>query len=153
MPWTTHILVVANQTAGCQELVEALLARNDRGHLVSTLVMPMGIGLGREPARRRLEAALERLRAAGLQVEGRVGSADPVVATMETWDPVQFDEIVVATLPAQVSKWLEVGLPRRIERRTGALVEHVEGTRDWLSGFDGAEDGTSAEPAPAAAHH
>jgi hypothetical protein len=63
---------------------------------------------------------------AGLEkVEGRLGDPDPIVAVMEVWDPMQFDEIVVSTLPTGVSRWLGLDLPRRLERLTAVPVHHV----------------------------
>jgi hypothetical protein len=51
---------------------------------------------------------------------------DPFTAVVEIWNPARFDEIVVSTLPASTSRWMQAGLPGRIERHTGALVRHVE---------------------------
>jgi hypothetical protein len=45
---------------------------------------------------------------------------------LDVWNPAQFDEIIVSTLPASTSRWMRSGLPRRVEQRTGALVRHVE---------------------------
>jgi len=83
------------------------------------------LGSGRAAAHERLEAVIQRLRGAGLHVDGRVADADPVVAVNEAWDPVRFDAIVVSTLPMRVSKWLHVGLPERIAQLTGAPVMHI----------------------------
>ena len=69
--------------------------------------------------------AIEYLRAAGLEVDGTVGDADPVVAVTEAWDPKRYDEIVVSTLPMRFSKWLHAGLPERVAKLTGAPVTHV----------------------------
>jgi hypothetical protein len=41
------------------------------------------------------------------------------------WDPRRFDEVIVATLPTDVSRWMALDLPRRIARYTGARVSHV----------------------------
>jgi hypothetical protein len=72
-----------------------------------------------------LAEATEQLRAAGLEVDGTVGNGDPIVAVTEAWDPRQYDEIVVSTLPMGFSKWLHAGLPERVERMTGAPVTHL----------------------------
>jgi hypothetical protein len=72
-----------------------------------------------------MTAAVERLRQAGLEVEGVVGHADPIDAVFETWDPRRFDEVIVSTLPGMASKWLEVDLPHRVARHTGVTVHHV----------------------------
>ena len=45
------------------------------------------------------------------------------------WDPKLHDEIIVSTLPANLSKWLHAGLPHRIEKLTGAHVRHVVSPR------------------------
>jgi hypothetical protein len=122
MAWEFHVLVVANVTATSDELIAALRERSERGACSFTLLMPReGTSAGE-----RLDEALAAWRAAGLEhVEGRVGDPDPVVAAMEAWDPMHFDEIVVSTLPTGSSRWLGVDLPRRLERLTSVSVQHV----------------------------
>lgn len=91
-----------------------------------TLLVPAThFGGGRQAAAAALEEALERLQAAGLTALGQLGDADPCLAVSELWDPKEFDEIVVCTLPLGSSKWLHAGLPERIGRLTGAPVTHV----------------------------
>ncbi len=122
MAWEFHVLVVANVTATSDELLTALKEREKQGACRFTLVMPRS-GDG---ATERLEAALKAMRDAGLgKVDGHVGDPDPVVAAMEAWDPMTFDEIVVSTLPTGVSRWLGLDLPRRLEKLTGVTVRHV----------------------------
>ena len=66
------------------------------------------------------------MRAAGLDnVEGKVGDPDPVVAAMDVWDPMKFDEIVVSTLPTGSSRWMGLDLPHRLEKLTSVPVRHV----------------------------
>jgi hypothetical protein len=122
MAWEFHVLVVANVTATSDDLLAALRQRASRGACRFTLLVP------REGpnADTRLNEALERMRAAGLEnVTGHTGDADPIVATMETWDPMKFDEIVVSTLPTGSSRWLGIDLPRRLEKLTSVPVHHV----------------------------
>ena len=122
MAWEFHVLVVANVTATSDELLTALGERAKRGACRFTLVMPRS-GTG---SAERLNEALEALRASGLgKVEGRVGDPDPVVAAMDVWDPMEFDEIVVSTLPTGVSRWMGLDLPRRLQKLTGVTVHHV----------------------------
>jgi hypothetical protein len=122
MAWEFHVLVVANVTATSDELIAALRERSERGACSFTLLMPREGTSGRE----RLEEALAAWRAAGLEhVEGRVGDHDPVVAAMEAWDPMHFDEIVVSTLPTGSSRWLGLDLPRRLQKLTSVPVMHV----------------------------
>jgi hypothetical protein len=122
MAWQFHVLVVANVTATSDELLAALRQRASRGACRFTLLMPRG---GRD-AEARVEEAVETLRAAGLEeVSGRVGDPDPIVAAMEAWDPMRYDEIVVSTLPTGASRWLGLDLPRRLEKLTSVPVHHV----------------------------
>jgi hypothetical protein len=124
--WKRHILVVANVTAGSDELLAALRQRAERESCAFTMVIPATpFGGGRTAAHEALSAAIERLTSEGLQVQGSVGDGDPLVAVTEIWDPKRFDEIIISTLPMRVSKWLHAGLPERIGRQTGATVTHV----------------------------
>jgi hypothetical protein len=122
MAWEFSLLVVANVTATSDELLEALRNRAAKGACRFTLVMPAS---GVE-ARRRLDEALESMRNGGLDnVEGRVGDPDPIVAVMDVWDPMKFDEIIVSTLPTGSSRWLGLDLPHRLEKLTSVPVRHV----------------------------
>jgi hypothetical protein len=126
MTWKRNLLVVANVTAASDELVEALKARAVQGTCVIHLIVPATpFGGGREAAQTQLSDALAQLHAAGLEGDGAVGDADPLVAVTEAWDPRRYDEIVVCTLPMRLSKWLHAGLPERISKLTGAPVTHV----------------------------
>ena len=108
MTWKRSFLVVANVTATSDELIEALKARAPASF---TLIIPATpCGGGRE---------------AGLEAEGSVGNADPILAVTDVWDPKKYDEIIVSTLPMRFSKWLHAGLPERIGRLTDAPVTHV----------------------------
>ena len=125
MAWEFSVLVVANVTAGSDELLDALRERAEQNSCHFTLLVPAN-GVD---ARERLEAALEGMRGAGLEhVSGAVGDPDPVVAVMEAWDPMKFDEILVSTLPTGSSRWLEANLPRRLEKLTSVPVRHVVST-------------------------
>lgn len=122
MAWEFSLLVVANVTASSDELLDVLRERSREGACRFTLVMPAS---GTE-ARARLDEALERMSEAGLEkVEGAVGDPDPVVAVMDVWDPMKFDEIVVSTLPTGSSRWLGLDLPHRLEKLTAVPVRHV----------------------------
>jgi hypothetical protein len=122
MAWEFSLLVVANVTAGSDELLDCLRDRAGQGACRFTLLMPAS---GAD-ARTRLQTALERMQEAGLEnVEGSVGDPDPVVAVMEIWDPMKFDEIIVSTLPTGSSRWLGLDLPHRLEKLTAVPVRHV----------------------------
>lgn len=122
MAWEFSLLVVANVTAESEELLDCLRERSEQGACRFTLVMPASGAAARE----RLDSALERMREAGLDnVEGSVGDPDPVVAVMEIWDPMKFDEVIVSTLPTGSSRWLGLDLPHRLEKLTSVPVRHV----------------------------
>jgi hypothetical protein len=127
MAWEFRILVVANVTADSPELIAALKQRASQDRCAFTLLVPAPAGgkIGREAARERLAAALEAMRAEGLSVEGQVGDQDPIAAVHDAWDPAQWDEVIVSTLPTGTSRWLQVDLPHRIERLANVRVSHV----------------------------
>lgn len=127
MAFKYQVLVVANRTADSPELLDALRARAENDSVAFTLLVPArAVGpQGREEAHRTMTGAVERMRQAGLEVEGVVGHADPIDAVFETWDPKRFDEVIVSTLPGAASRWLEVDLPHRVARHTGVTVRHV----------------------------
>ena len=129
------VLVVANRTAGSPELLEALKERAARGDVKFHLLVPAtphGVSWatdmhsGTTEAEAHVRAAVERLRAEGLDVDdGRVGDPDPVAAVQDAVNFKEFDEIIVSTLPKHLSKWLRLDLPHRVEHATGKPVTHV----------------------------
>jgi len=126
MPWSS-ILVVANVTADSDELTDALRRRAEHGRVRVQLVVPIGgAGPDREAGERQLERGLDRMAEAGIEAQGQVVRGDPVQAVHEVWDASAIDEIVVSTLPTGVSKWLRIDVPHRLEKLTGARVQHVE---------------------------
>jgi hypothetical protein len=119
------LLVVANQTVDSDELHAALRERTERGPLTVTLLVPQDqpAGLGH-----RVNAALDRLHAGGIEAEAMLGDVDPACAVIEVWDPRRWDEVLVSTLPTGTSRWLQIDLPHRIARAVDAPVHHVEAT-------------------------
>ena len=126
MSWNTNLLVIANRTVDSDELLRVLRERAAAGSIKVTIVAPADAG--RAATAQRLDRALARLEADDVTVEGIVGHPDPLVAVQDVWDPRRFDEVIVATLPTDVSRWMALDLPRRIERFTGAQVTHVVAT-------------------------
>jgi hypothetical protein len=121
---TYKVLVVANRTADSDDLLAALQARAQRGSARFTLLVPAE-AVSREQAQTNLQAACERMREAGLELEGVVGNSDPFYAVEQIWDPRQFDEVIVSTLPGRTSKWVRTDLPHRIAHFTDVPVTHV----------------------------
>jgi hypothetical protein len=62
-----------------------------------------------------LELALPLLQdAAGGPVEGMVGDPTPMNAIQDAINLHGFDEVIISTLPARVSKWLRLDLPSKV---------------------------------------
>lgn len=131
-----NILIVANRTAVAEPLVAAVERRAERGPARFHLVVPATPrGLhrvvdpevtGREEAMAQLERALPLLSvAAGSEVTGHVGDADPVAAIHDALGEHPCDELIISTLPRRMSRWLHVDLPSKA-RGFGLPVTHVE---------------------------
>jgi hypothetical protein len=130
MSTPAKVLVVANRTADSDELHAALVQRANDGPIDVTLLAPAAWEVvdphgGTQSAWRRLNAALTRLGAAGIRARGVVGDADPLAAVQSIWYAERFDEVIVATLPRHLSRWLRLDLPRRVEQLTGVPTRHV----------------------------
>jgi len=76
-------------------------------------------------ARQRLSLMLAGLAGMGVPVEGDLGSSSPLEAMGKVLADHQFDEIIVATLPRRVSRWLGADLPHQAERRFGLPVTTI----------------------------
>jgi hypothetical protein len=81
-------------------------------------------------ARQRLDQMLAELVALGIRAEGALGSAHPLEAMEKALAHQQFDEIIVATLPRHLSRWLRADLPHRAERRFGLPVTTITTRRE-----------------------
>jgi len=129
------VLVVANRTAGSDELLDALRERAARGPASFHLVVPAtargvswiaDMNAGGDAAEHDLEGALERLRKAGLEADGAIGDPDPVAAVQDAANKASYDEVIVSTLNKHVSRWLKLDLPRKAAHATGLPVTHVQ---------------------------
>jgi hypothetical protein len=125
MESTTQILVVANRTADSDEVFNAVKERAGRRSVCVTILVPQDSrgGMGK-----RLNSALKRLHEAGIDAVGMLGDIDPVIAVQDELDAEKFDEVIVSTLPSDESRWIEMELPERIAKLTGAPVTHVVST-------------------------
>jgi hypothetical protein len=133
---THRVLLVANRTALTPALRAEVSKRAAAGDATFHLLVPAHpSGLhrlvdpevaGREEAQSRMEEALAALGdAAGSEVTGEVGDADPIAAIHDAMNAREFDEIVISTLPKRISKWLHVDLPSKA-RGMGLPVTHIE---------------------------
>jgi hypothetical protein len=124
MAFTKHLLVVANRTVDSPELLDALRERAEQAPIHVTMLAPSGYS-ERSQAQRRLQSAAASLEAAGIEAEVMLGDADPIVAVQEAWDPGRYDEVIVSTLAAGASQWLQIDLPHRVAKLTDCHVRHV----------------------------
>jgi hypothetical protein len=122
---TTRVLVVAHKTAGTQPLLDAVRERARRGPCTFTLLVPTtthGLHKLVDPedqdaaeARAVIDNAVPKLAAAtGCEVEGMVGAADPAAAIHDAINLHGFDEVIISTLSARLSRWLKLDLPSKI---------------------------------------
>jgi len=131
----TRVLIVAHQTADSPALQEAVARRSSEGACTFILLVPAPFrGLHRRvdfedhgplEAETRLASALPLLsRAAGQDVVGVIGSQEPLAAVQDALNLFGFDEVMISMLPAGVSRWLQIDLPRKV-RALGVPVTEV----------------------------
>jgi hypothetical protein len=98
-------------------LLDEVRARARRSPCSFTLLVPRPYWDPQtEEAAATLELALPLLgEAASGHVEGMIGDSDPFVAVEQAVERGRFDEIIISTLPARVSRWLRRDLPHRVE--------------------------------------
>jgi hypothetical protein len=113
-----RVLIVAHRTAATPLLLNAVRARAIRSPCAFTLLVPRPYwDPETEEAEMTLELAIPLLQqAAGGHVDGLVGDSDPFVAVRRAVENFGFDEILLSTLPARVSRWLRRDLPHRVEQ-------------------------------------
>jgi len=135
MPEPAHVLVVAHQTAATPGLLDAVRERAARGPATFHLVVPQQAhgmhklvdpeDAGADEAQSVLDAALPKLSdAAGQEVTGSVGDAEPLSAIQDAVNLGNYDEIIVSTLPLGISRWLKLDLISKA-RGLGLPVTHV----------------------------
>jgi hypothetical protein len=116
-----NVLVLANQTIVGEPLVAAIEERAAQSPAHFTLVAPAD----EAGAQRRLDAALRRLTAAGIDASGHLGDRDPYAAAVNALHDEPIDEVIISTLPNQTSGWLRRDLVRRVSTAAGVPVTHV----------------------------
>ncbi len=121
----TRVLVVAHKTAATPALIEAVRDRAQRGPAAFTLLVPNpahGLHALVDPEDQEesegqtvLDLAIPLLEdAAGGPVEGLVGDPSPMNAIQDAINLHGFDEVIISTLPARVSKWMKLDLPSKV---------------------------------------
>ena len=144
MPEPAHVLVVAHQTAATSGLLDAVRSRAARGPVTFHLVVPQQAhgmhkvvdpqDAGADEAHQVLDAALPKLSdAAGQEVTGSVGDAEPLMAIQDAVNLGNYDEIIISTLPLGISRWVKLDLISKA-RGLGLPVTHVAATGKVAAG-------------------
>jgi hypothetical protein len=129
-----NVLVLANETIGGKELLDAVRERHAEGDAHFHVVVPQSRPRHgnviydeavRDSAQVRVDLALAFMRDEGIQGTGEVGDGDPFNAATDAIDAHGIDEIIISTLPAVTSGWLRRDLPERLHNETGLLVKHI----------------------------
>jgi hypothetical protein len=129
------VLVVAHQTAATPGLLEAVKERAARSPARFHLVVPrQAHGMHKvvdpqdasvDEANQVLALALPKLSdAAGAEVTGSIGDAEPLMAIQDAVNLGEYDEIIISTLPLGISRWLKLDLVSKA-RGLGLPVTHV----------------------------
>lgn len=130
-----QILLVADRTAAARHIRDAILRRQRRGPCHVTLLVPCDPcargwtwdeSESRKEAYRRMSAAVSQLRRSGIHVRGILGDFSPMQAIRDAIERHPYDEIIISTLPARVSRWLKQDLPTRAARAFPIAVTHLE---------------------------
>ena len=139
MAQEAQVLVVANLGQASAQLLEALRKRAAEGPARFNLVVPAtphvpgvpdaaapGIAAGEEDAEEYVEEALERLRSAGLEVEGNIGDAEPLASIQDAVNLGHFDEVIISGRSGRVSRRLKTDLASKARHATGLPVRYVD---------------------------
>jgi hypothetical protein len=118
--------VVANQTVGGQDLLDALKAKAAEEPRRFIVICPAsGNGDSEGDAHERLAHTLRVLQDAGLEAVGQVVHPDPYTAIQNALQFYGPDDIVISTFPETRSGWLRADLIGRVQASTGKPVEHI----------------------------
>jgi hypothetical protein len=130
---TRTILVVANETLGGRELLDAVRERADEDTRF-VLVVPQNrprAGLVvyddsvHDAAQVRIDLAVDVMRDMGVRAIGEVGDPDPYTATIDAVREYRPAEIIISTYPETRSGWLRRDLIDRVREATGLPVTHI----------------------------
>jgi hypothetical protein len=132
-PETKTVLVVANETLGGQDLIDAVRERAAED-VRFVLCVPQnrpraGLVIYADAvfdaAQVRVDLALEVIRDMGIRAIGEVGDPDPFTATLDAVHEYRPEEIIISTYPETRSGWLRRDLIERVTDATGLPVTHI----------------------------
>ena len=131
-----QILIVANETVESDVLERAVRSNVEAADGARVLVVAPALNSrirhwtsdddrAHELAEERLCSCLERLGEAGIDANGIIGDADPLIAIGDALHVFRADELIVATHPEGRSNWLARNVVARAQLRFGLPVVHV----------------------------
>jgi hypothetical protein len=129
-----RVLVVvddgATSEAFNQQLLETAAGKPEKAFVVapavgSKLDRLTGDQAAYDNAEAQLNATLQALDALGIEATGKIGSHDPLQATVEALREFPADAVILATHDSSHAKWLEEGLVAKIGKVTTVPVSHV----------------------------
>jgi hypothetical protein len=130
-----RILVVANETVGGEELLEAIKQRVQGVRAQVFVVCPaLNTKLrhwvsdedkARVEAQYRLDTSLAAMQDAGIEARGQIGDSDPLQAIEDGIRIFAPDELIISTHPEGRSNWLERGVVDSTRERFALPVTHV----------------------------
>jgi hypothetical protein len=127
------ILVVANETLGGRDLLDAVKERAGED-VRFILCVPQnrpqsGLVVYNDAvfdaAQVRLDLALEVVRSMGIRAIGEVGDPDPFSAILDAVREYRPEEIIISTYPETRSGWMRRDLIERVRDATGLPVTHI----------------------------
>jgi hypothetical protein len=139
------ILVIANETLAGAPLLERARSEAQEGPVRVVLCVPRknpthgAITYADsvfDAARIRVDLARGVLREMGIDCIGEVGDPDPYTAAMDAIAEHEPDLILVSTLPATTSTWLQNNVVERIDEAVSVPVEHITVDPSEGSPFD-----------------
>jgi GABA permease len=129
------MLVAADEgcsgAALCRPLAERLEGRRLEVLVVApalvsaTRYLDSDVDAARDAAEVRLAETLAAFEARGIKARGEVGSESPLEAIADALALFDADEIVVATLPAERTNWLEEGVVERARALYEQPISHL----------------------------
>jgi len=132
---TWRLLVIANETVATPD-VQWLVGEHAGGDGADVLVVAPALSgrlaywasddtRSRRAAEARLRQCLEALHGAGIEAEGAVGDADPLLALADALALFPADEVVIATHSPGRSSWLEKNVVARARTRFHTPIHHL----------------------------
>lgn len=130
-----RVLVIANETIGGKNLIEAVRKRAEQDDAEFVVCVPrtnprdgniIYDDFVYQAAQVRVDLARKWMREQmDIEIVGEVGDPDPYTAAMDAVREYAPDEIIVSTKPTTVSGWLRRDLIERLSDASGLPVEHV----------------------------